>query len=150
LGKALGGGLPISACIAPAAVMAGWTAHGEVVHTSTHAGAPLACAAALATLDILEGEGLIARAAKLGEAFMARAVVALEGRVRDIRGAGLMVGIELSDAPRALATLRRLQARGVLALSGGIDGATLTFTPPLTIAEDRWLGVVDMLADCLA
>ncbi|MEZ4439109.1 MAG: aspartate aminotransferase family protein [Polyangiaceae bacterium] len=150
LGKALGGGLPISACIAPAAVMAGWTAHGEVVHTSTHAGAPFACAAALATLDVLESEGLVARAAKLGEAFMARAVVALEGRARDVRGAGLMVGIELADAPRALATLRRLQARGVLALSGGIDGATLTFTPPLTIAEDRWLEVVDLLADCLA
>ncbi|MGH7436167.1 MAG: aminotransferase class III-fold pyridoxal phosphate-dependent enzyme, partial [Polyangiaceae bacterium] len=65
LGKGLGGGLPVSACVGAARVMSAWGAHGgSTIHTGTHFGAPLACAAALATLDVLEERGLPERACR--------------------------------------------------------------------------------------
>ena len=153
LGKALGGGLPISACIAPAAIMEGWTRHGEVVHTSTHAGAPLACAAALATLTELRDGDHIARAAALGDELRAKLVVELEtlGDVaRDVRGRGMMIGLELRDAATAQRLVAGLLDRGYLAITGGVDGATLTLTPALTIARAHLLGLVDAVREILA
>ncbi|MEQ9322148.1 MAG: aspartate aminotransferase family protein [Polyangiaceae bacterium] len=153
LGKALGGGLPISACIAPTAIMEGWTRHGEVVHTSTHAGAPLACAAALATLTELRDGDHIARAAALGDELRAKLVVELEtlGDVaRDVRGRGMMIGLELRDAATAQRLVAGLLDRGYLAITGGVDGATLTLTPALTIARAHLLGLVDAVREILA
>lgn len=137
LGKGLGGGVPISACLASESAMAGW-AKGEVIHTSTHAGAPLGCAAALAVLTTLRDEGLVERAAAVGEAARAafRARLA-HPRVVEVRGVGLMIGIELDSARTALAAGRELLRRGFLVVTGGIDGATLTLTPPLTIGAEE-------------
>lgn len=132
-GKGLGGGLPISACVATDAAMAGW-ARG-VVHTSTHAGAPLACAAALATLRVLRDEDLIERARLLGERALHAYREALAGRVRAVRGVGLMIGIELDSGEAAQAAIGAALERGYLVIAGGVDGATLTLTPPLTIDE---------------
>lgn len=150
LGKGLGGGVPISACIAPAAIMAGWTRHGEVVHTSTHAGAPLACAAALATIDELERGDWIARGAALGDELRARLTVELQGVARDVRGRGLMIGLELEDAAMASRVMAGLLERGYLAITGGIDGNTLTLTPALTIDRDRLLGMVGAVCAIVA
>jgi 4-aminobutyrate aminotransferase/(S)-3-amino-2-methylpropionate transaminase len=133
-GKGLGGGLPIAACIAPAAVMVGWTRAGEVVHTSTHAGAPLACAAALSTLAAVEHERLLERAAEVG----ARAKEALQDRLQEravVRGVGFMIGIELADAATAQRAVRELLASGWLVITGGIAGDVLTLTPALTLGE---------------
>lgn len=152
LGKALGGGLPISACVAPAAIMDGWTRHGEVVHTSTHAGAPLACAAALATIAELRNGDHVARATALGDELRAKLVVELEtvgDRVRDVRGRGLMIGLELCDAATAQRVVAGLLERGYLAITGGLDGATLTLTPALTIAPARLFGFVDAVLEIL-
>ncbi len=134
LGKGLGGGLSISACIAPAEVMAGWT-RAATIHTSTHAGAPLACATALATLAALEREGLIGRARALGDAARAE----LAERVGDravVRGAGLMIGVQLADAASAQHAMAALLERGFLTITGGVAGDVLTLTPPLTIERD--------------
>ena len=153
LGKALGGGLPISACIAPAAIMEGWTRHGEVVHTSTHAGAPLACAAALATLTELRDGDHIARAAALGDELRAKLVVELEtlGDVaRDVRGRGMMIGLELRDAAGDGEVAPIEQAGDEPLGRGGVDGATLTLTPALTIARAHLLGLVDAVREILA
>ena len=133
LGKGLGGGLPISACVASDAAMAGWA--GGTVHTSTHAGAPLACAAALATLRVLRDEDLIERARLLGERALRAYREALAGRVRAVRGVGLMIGIELESGEAAQAAIGAALERGYLVIAGGVGGATLTLTPPLTIDE---------------
>ncbi len=69
LGKGLGGGLPLSAVVGRRSVMAAWRRAEEVVETSTFAGAPLACATALATLDVIGREKLVARSAELGAAW---------------------------------------------------------------------------------
>jgi len=138
LGKGLGGGLPISACIGSERAMSYWGSHGgTTIHTATHFGAPLACAAALATLRALEAGELPRRAAEVGARWSARLDGAVAGKgARAIRGRGLMLGVALHGGPaRALAVTSRLLARGWIVLTGGASGDTLTLTPPLDIDE---------------
>jgi acetylornithine/succinyldiaminopimelate/putrescine aminotransferase len=131
LGKGLGGGLGISACIGSAKVMAPWGERGgATIHTATHFGNPLACATALETLRVIEGEGLADRARKLGEDFIE---LLRERTALPVRGRGLMVGIDLDTADRAQQTMRNLLDRGWIVLTGGSRGSTLTLTPPLVI-----------------
>jgi 4-aminobutyrate aminotransferase / (S)-3-amino-2-methylpropionate transaminase / 5-aminovalerate transaminase len=153
-GKGLGGGLSISACVAAEDVMMAWAggSGGEgVVHTSTHAGSPLACAAAIATLDALRFRKLPARALEMGvgarEAFRA----ALEGvpGVVEVRGEGLMLGIELDGGDRALRAMVGMLGRGYLLITGGTRSEVLTLTPPLTIREERLADAAAVLREVL-
>jgi 4-aminobutyrate aminotransferase/(S)-3-amino-2-methylpropionate transaminase len=154
LGKGLGGGLPISACIGSGGTMAAWARHGgATIHTATHFGAPMACAAAIATLDTLEDRRLPERAKDVGLRWTEelRKRCASVG-VIEVRGRGLMVGLAVDGgARRALAAARRLLARGWIVLTGGIRGDVLTLTPPLDIDEallDAFGGVVaEVLAE---
>jgi 4-aminobutyrate aminotransferase/(S)-3-amino-2-methylpropionate transaminase len=139
LGKGLGGGMPISACIGADEVMQAWRRDPpeEVVHTATFFGAPLACAAAVATLDALHAEKLDERARDLGDRTRAALATAL-GTVSgagDVRGAGLMIGISLGNEATALAVQRSLLAAGYIVTLGGLSSDALVLTPPLTIAE---------------
>jgi 4-aminobutyrate aminotransferase-like enzyme len=130
LGKGLGGGLPISACVGRASIMEAWGGHGGTrIHTATHFGSPPSCAAAVATIAAVSAiDDVEAR----GDAF--RAALRREvGGHATVRGRGLMIGIDLGDARRALGAMRALLERGYITLTGGIDGATLTLSPPLTI-----------------
>ncbi len=151
-GKGLGGGLAISACVAAEEVMMAWAGETEVVHTSTHAGSPLACAAAIATLDALRFRKLPARARELGETTretLRAGLLGLPG-VIDVRGEGLMIGIELDGGDRALRAMRAMLARGYLVITGGARSETLTLTPPLTIREERLAGATTALCEVLA
>jgi 4-aminobutyrate aminotransferase/(S)-3-amino-2-methylpropionate transaminase len=139
LGKGLGGGLPISACIGPDAIMHSWRRepNEEVVHTATFHGAPLACAAAIATLDVLAGDGLADRACAVGDRARQTLTAALASvpGVGEVRGAGLMIGVELRSASVALAVQRSLLEAGYIVTLGGLGGEVLIVTPALTIAE---------------
>src|SRR5262249_12993216 len=138
-GKGLGGGLPISACVGPEPVMRAWARADEVAHTSTHAGWPLGCAAAVATLDTLRFRPVIARAAENGARALDAIRLALLGapHVVEVRGVGLMLGVELASAEVSQRAARRLLGAGYLVLTGGARGETITLTPPLTISEAR-------------
>ncbi len=151
LGKGLGASFPVSACIGSGAVMAAWARGGSVVHTSTHAGAPLACAAALATLDTVRDAKLGVRASEVGARLVSALRAALAGadRVIEVRGEGLIVGVELRSGRDALAALRGLLARGYVTTLGGRAGEVVVLTPPLTIDEPVLLGVSAALADCV-
>ena len=111
LAKGLGSGVPIGACLATGPA-AGVFKPGN--HGSTFGGNPLACTAALTTLAVIEEEGLLKRAAALGEKLRADFARALEGQVGvvSIRGDGLMIGIEL-DRPCGELVTRALE-RGLL------------------------------------
>jgi 4-aminobutyrate aminotransferase/(S)-3-amino-2-methylpropionate transaminase len=138
LGKGLGAGFPMSACIGSGRAMAAWGAHGgATIHTGTHFGAPLACAAAVATLDILEHAQLPERARTVGERWLATLRACVAGRgVVNVRGRGLMVGVALEGgSQRAITVTRFLLERGWIVLTGGTNGEVLTFTPPLDIDE---------------
>ena len=150
LGKALGGGLPVSATLAPEPIMRAWgEPGGEALHTGTFFGHPLGCAAALATLRTLEEEHLPARAARIG-ARLLDGLSAVAGPLGlAVRGAGLLLGVagEAGFGLRAVAALRR---RGHLALPAGSDASVLQLVPPLTIGEAACEGLLDVLPDALA
>lgn len=139
LGKGLGGGLPISACLGTKSVLAAWSRKQEVVHTSTFAGAPLACATALCLLDVLSKQSLVERSARLGERWLVKLDDALAGfdSVKQVRGRGLMVGVELTDRVTggASALMQALLERGYLTSTGGGRREVLVLTPPLNIKE---------------
>jgi 4-aminobutyrate aminotransferase/(S)-3-amino-2-methylpropionate transaminase len=152
LGKGLGGGLPVSACIGSDRAMAAWGAHGgSTIHTATHFGSPITCAGAVATLDAIADGRLPARARSLGSRWMDR--IRSRGAslgVGDVRGQGLMVGVEIQGgATRALAVTRRLLREGWIVLTGGVAGNVLTLTPPLDIDERLLDAFVDALATAL-
>lgn len=149
LGKGLGGGLPVSACVGSARAMAAWGAHGgTTIHTATHFGAPLGCAVALATLDALDQGALPQRARTVGARWMSRLREAtFGGHVLGVQGRGLMIGVRVDGgAGHALALTRRLLERGFITLTGGVHGDVLTLTPPLDIEEP----LLDAFTDALA
>jgi 4-aminobutyrate aminotransferase/(S)-3-amino-2-methylpropionate transaminase len=153
LGKGLGGGIPISACVGRGRAFAAWGARGgSAIHTATHFGAPLACAAAIATLDGLASERLAQRAREVGERWVDALCDQTRGHgVVAVRGRGLMVGVELQGgASRALSVARALLGRGYIVLTGGGRGDVLTLTPPLNIDEPLLGGFASTLAECLA
>ena len=135
-GKALGGGLPIAAVLGAKEVMASWQAEGEARHVATFVAHPLACAAALATLEVIESEGLVERAQKMG-LYFGRRVELLKRRpgVVDVRGTALLWGVELDAPERAAGLCRQLLDRGVIALSGGSSGTVLQIAPPLVVTK---------------
>jgi 4-aminobutyrate aminotransferase / (S)-3-amino-2-methylpropionate transaminase / 5-aminovalerate transaminase len=151
-GKGLGGGLPISACVASGEIMAAWASAPDVIHTSTHAGSPLACAAAIATLDGLRFKRLVVRAQEVGDRVQdaLRAELASVAGVVAVRGAGLMIGIEFASGDLALRTARGLFSRGYLSLTGGQRSEVLTLTPALNIGEERLLDAARALREVLS
>lgn len=156
LGKALGGGLPLSACLGSPEVMEAWPASaGEAIHTSTFLGHPLACAAGLAVLEAMEAEDIAGRAEALGRRLAERLRAALEGvdGVADIRGLGLMVGIELARGAAfepvvggAARAARAALAEGVLVLPAGEHGHVLELTPPVDLTDEQVRFAVEVVA----
>ncbi len=141
LAKSLAGGLPMGATLlGPRVVALPSGAHG-----STFGGNPLACAVALAVLEALEAEKLPERAAQLGEHFLGHLRAADLPCVSEVRGLGLMIGIELTQKVTPL--LRALQEQGVLALPAG--KTVLRLLPPLVISTEEWEQVSTTVANML-
>ncbi|HEV3458492.1 MAG TPA: aspartate aminotransferase family protein [Thermoanaerobaculia bacterium] len=151
-GKALGGGLPIAAVLARRPLFRVWSTRGEALRTSTFLANPVACAAAMAVLDVLEQERLPARAARLGAGLGARLAGWPERfqAVADVRGRGLLWGIELRSRQAAAAWVAAARRRGVLILAGGPDGKVAQLVPPLSIADAQLTGALDLLEEALA
>jgi len=142
MAKGIAGGVPMGAIGIDRRV-------GEIEkqsHTSTFGGNPLACAAAVAAIDVLTGEDLPRRAAETGAYFVERLRAIGSPRIREIRGLGLMIGIELKDKAGPVA--QALMQEGVLALLAGTT--VLRFLPPLVITREQVDRVVDTLTTVLA
>lgn len=145
LGKGLGGGLPLSACVGRREVMQAWSQEQEVVHTATFAGAPLACATAIATLDILKRDRLVERSAELGLSFRSQLIAAVSraGSSAQVRGRGLMLGIDLGagadagTAGGATRLMRTLLQAGFITSTGGGGRDVLVLTPPLVVGDNQ-------------
>jgi 4-aminobutyrate aminotransferase-like enzyme len=150
-GKALGGGLPIAAAVGGRRTMEVWRSAGEALHTGTFVAHPLACAAALAALDVLDEERLAERAARLGGRWGERLAERLDGApgLRAVRGVGLLWGLELEDRAAARRLVDGARARGLLVLAGGPAGRVVELVPPLTIAEPLLERAVELLASAL-
>jgi 4-aminobutyrate aminotransferase/(S)-3-amino-2-methylpropionate transaminase len=152
LGKSLGGGLPVSACVGSAELLACWgDPGGEAIHTATFFGHPLACAAALATLDAVDELDLAHTVTDTGRWLCERLRARLDGSalVVEVRGRGLALGVELTSGARALRVMRRLLERGYLVVPAAPDASVLQIAPPLTIERALLEGFVEALAASL-
>lgn len=141
LGKGIAGGVPMGAVAWRSAL--GALPRGS--HGSTFGGNPLACAAAMATISTLAAEDLPARSAELGAWACAEIRRRDWSAVREVRGLGLMIGLELRG--RVTPVLQGLQARGVLALPAGLN--VLRLLPPLIISRDDMLTIINAIEDTL-
>jgi 4-aminobutyrate aminotransferase/(S)-3-amino-2-methylpropionate transaminase len=150
MGKALGGGLPVSACIASEDVMSSWGAPDrEAIHTGTFYGDPLGSAAALATIDLIEREQLVHVAGKRGDAFAAALRESRLAGVSEVRHAGLMLGLELEAPKKALTVTRLLLERGYLVLPAGTNADVIQLAPPVAVSGPQLEGFVAALRDVL-
>ncbi len=158
IGKALGGGMPIAACVGRPEVMAAWgPSQGEALHTSTFLGHPVACAAATAALRVVVADDVPALAQRAGERWIAalHEAIGAHPAVREIRGAGLMIGIELRDYAGVSAKSRAWQLvvgalrRGVVLLPAGAGGEVVQLTPPVVLSDAQRAAVVDAAAAAL-
>jgi acetylornithine/LysW-gamma-L-lysine aminotransferase len=116
------------------------------VHGSTFGGNPLGCAAALAAIGFIEEQRLADRAAELGAWFIDQLRQIESPVIREVRGLGLMVGIELKQ--KVTPYLQELQQHGVLALPAGLT--TMRFLPPLVVEQSDLARVVEALASVLS
>lgn len=141
LGKGIAGGVPMGAVV--------WRGeHGTLPggsHGSTFGGNPLACAAAIATIGTLLDENLVQRAAEMGEWTMAKIRDMDHPQIREVRGRGLIIGMELRG--RVTPVLKTLQDKGVLALPAGTN--VLRLLPPLIITEAQMNEVLEAVQQSL-
>jgi putrescine aminotransferase len=145
VGKGLSGGVfPVSAVVASEAAFSELN-RDPLLHTSTFGGSPLASAVARASIEVIEGEGLIGRAAELGERIMSSIAPILgatgEGMVTDVRGVGLLIGIEFADDALTGEFLFELLERRVLVSNSLNTNRVLRLTPPAVMSESEldWL-----------
>ena len=144
LAKSLADGIPMGALVSNAKCADVFTAG---THASTFGGNPVAAAAALAVIDIIEKEGLLAKATEVGGLFRE----ALQGfvdkyeKLLEVRGVGLMLGLVVDGDPKEV--VEALKAQGLLALTAG--GNVVRLLPPLVLKEEDLEDAVDMISDAL-
>ena len=152
LAKAIANGLPLSAIVTRRELQDRW---GRSAHGTTFGGNPVACAAGLAVLETIRGERLVENAAARGAELTAGlgALMTEDQRIGDVRGPGLMIGLELvrdratrePDGALAEAFLQACREAGLLVLSCGRDHNVIRFIPPLDVTAeevDEALGIV--------
>ncbi len=139
--KSLAGGIPMGAVLCSEAVKVPLKSH-----TSTFGGNPLACAAALASLEVIEREGLAERSRTLGKYFLDGLRAIQSEKVREVRGLGLMLGIELKE--KAGPYVQSLMERGVIVLLAG--ATVIRLLPPLVITREEIDLVLSVFKEVLA
>jgi len=144
--------MPMSACLGSADTMDAWPeSTGEAVHTSTFLGHPLSCAAALAFLNVLQETGAVGRARKLGKRIVTELGERLSGQgVVDVRGRGLLIGIELSgDSGIGGRVASEALQRGVILLPAGARGEVVELAPPVTLTEPQFESMIDIVVESI-
>jgi 4-aminobutyrate aminotransferase-like enzyme len=160
VGKGLTGGFPFAACIGTDAVMEAWPrSAGEAIHTSTFLGNPVGCAAALASIAVLRDERLVERSAELGARILRRLreMTADHPRVGEVRGLGMMIGLEMVRDRESREPAPELSGRvvveglrrGLLLLGGGIYGNVLSLSPPFVLTDAQAEFALDTLGTIL-
>lgn len=145
VGKALGGGVyPVSGIVADDEIMMAAFEPGN--HGSTFGGNPLACAVASVALDVILDEKLPKRASELGDYFRAELGKIGHKRIKDIRGKGLLTGVELREKARPFSL--ELMNRGILAKD--THGYTIRFAPPLVITKEEINGAIKTITEVLS
>jgi len=140
LAKSLAGGIPMGAVLCSDRISVPLKSH-----TSTFGGNPTACAAALASLKVIESEGLVEKAQTLGGYFLDQLRQIESQKIREVRGLGLMIGVELKE--KAGPYVQQLMEKGVIALLAG--ATVIRLLPPLLITREQIDTVVSALKEIL-
>jgi acetylornithine/LysW-gamma-L-lysine aminotransferase len=140
LAKSLAGGIPMGAVLCNDRIKVPVKSH-----TSTFGGNPTACAAALASVDVIEKEGLVEKSKTLGEYFLKELRDIKNSKIREVRGLGLMLGIELKE--KAGPYVQKLMEKGVIVLLAG--ATVIRLLPPLVITKEEIDTVVEALKETL-
>jgi 4-aminobutyrate aminotransferase / (S)-3-amino-2-methylpropionate transaminase / 5-aminovalerate transaminase len=140
--KAMGGGMPVSAVVGRAEVMNG-VRPGTL--GGTYGGNPVACASALATIEVMEQEDLCARAIVMGKLIRARLEKIQKAcpAVLDVRGLGAMLAMELREGASDI--VGRCLERGVLVLTAGANGQVVRLLPPLVMSDEELAKALDVV-----
>lgn len=141
LAKSIAGGLPMGAVLIGPRV----ENLSPGMHATTFGGNPLACAASLAAFEVMETENLADQAAKKGEALLNRIREIQSPAIRDVRGLGLMIGVEIRQ--KVAPYLQAMADKGVIALPAGMT--VIRLLPPLVIEEEQVERVVEVLGEVL-
>jgi putrescine aminotransferase len=152
LAKAFGGGVMPAGAVVGSREVFSRLFDNPFLHTSTFGGNPLACAAALATINVLIEERLPERAARMGERMLAalkRAVAGHEDIVVDVRGKGLLMALEFHDDTMGFELAKRMLDRGVLVSGTLVNARVIRVEPPLTITEEQADYACQAVADTL-
>jgi LysW-gamma-L-lysine/LysW-L-ornithine aminotransferase len=142
LAKSLAGGVPIGATVTTPAVESAFRGS----HHSTFGGNPLACAAGIAALDFVVRERLAERSERLGEVARRKLSTLPPERLREVRGLGLLLGVELRE--KVAPYLAALEGRGFLAISAG--ATVIRLIPPLVISDEDWAAGLEAVAEVVA
>ena len=149
MAKALGGGvMPIGATSFTAEIGEKIYKQNPLMHTSTFGGNPLACAAGLATIRVIQDEGLVERSAAMGEKMMLglREIQAKHDLLSEVRGQGLMIGVEFAMDEVGELAIAQMVKRGMIAAYTLNNPRVIRLEPPLIVTEgqiDRALGILD-------
>jgi 4-aminobutyrate aminotransferase len=154
--KAIANGLPLSAIATRRELQERW---GRSAHGSTYGGNPVACAAGIAVLETIEHEDLVANAARRGEELTAglERLQAEDDRIGDVRGPGLMVGVEFvrdrgtrePDGDLATAIVARAAELGLLVLSCGLSHQVVRWIPPIDVSSAEVSEAVEIFGEAL-
>jgi 4-aminobutyrate aminotransferase len=146
--KGIASGLPLGAFAAKAELMERW---GAGAHGSTYGGSPVSCAAGIATLETIQAEGLLDNAGKIGDELLS-GLSELRSRfprfVTDVRGTGLMIGVEFDTGDHAAAVQQHAFEHGLLVLECG--ESTIRMSPPLVVTLDQAHTALQIFGDSVA
>lgn len=153
LAKALGGGvMPIGATMGTAAVWTKVFADNPLTHTSTFGGNPLACAAGLAVLDIMERDNLVERVATQGDRLQAALKEAFKDQplVAEVRGQGLLIGVEFAEDEVGELVIAQMMKRGVIAAYTLNNPRVIRMEPPFLVTDEQIAHAVNCLKESVA
>ena len=148
LAKGIASGFPLGVVIAKESIMKQWS---PGAHGSTMSGNPVSCAAALATIDVLEKENLIENASKMGDYLKTKLEKLKKSypAILDVRGLGLMIGAEFKDGEAAKQIMEACLKSGLIIISCGTRDHVIRFIPPLIITKEQIDSAVNIFEEAL-
>ncbi|MBI5700087.1 aminotransferase class III-fold pyridoxal phosphate-dependent enzyme [Candidatus Saganbacteria bacterium] len=145
LAKGVASGFPLGVCLAKGEIMDKWS---PGAHGSTFGGNPVSCAAAVATIQVIEEKKLVEKSAKLGK-YLIKKLKDLQKKypvIKEVRGLGLMVGVDFGDSDYVKKAVNYCLTKQLVLISTGADGTVIRFIPPLIVKKaeiDQALGIFE-------